>query len=91
MSKSINDAKTAPPPVDSKSQSQSQSQEFHPPPYAPPRNLVIGRPQHRPHSNAVIEAGHVRARDEVCLLSSMDVIIRYALFNVFFGAFCFIL
>jgi hypothetical protein len=31
-----------------------------PPPYASMRAI-----RHRPHTNAVIEAGHVRARDEV--------------------------
>jgi hypothetical protein len=50
-SKSLNDAKD------------SKSQTYDPPPYAPPKTL---RPtQHRPHTNAVIEAGLVRARDEV--------------------------
>lgn len=36
---------------------------FDPPPYAPPATTVA-RATHRHHTNAVIEAGHVRARDE---------------------------
>lgn len=36
---------------------------YSPPAYAPPVSAV-GAPQRRHHSNAVIEAGHVRARDE---------------------------
>ena len=37
-----------------------------PPPYTPPVNNVSGS-RRRQHTNAVIEAGHVRARDEVRL------------------------
>jgi len=35
-----------------------------PPAYAPPA-YHMSRSQHRPHTNAVIEAARVRARDEV--------------------------
>lgn len=45
----------------------SKKPVFDPPPYAPPAgsssSSVVRR---RPHTNAVIEAGNVRARDEVC-------------------------
>ena len=43
---------------------EAQTQLFDPPPYAPPTSTVY-RQQHRTHTNAVIEAGHVRSRDEV--------------------------
>jgi hypothetical protein len=39
------------------------SQGYELPPYAPP---AVARSQRRPHTNAVIQAGHARARDEVC-------------------------
>jgi hypothetical protein len=32
--------------------------------YTPPSNIMSGQ-RHRPHTNAVIEAGNIRARDEV--------------------------
>lgn len=35
-----------------------------PPSYAPVAQ-TMSRAQHSPHTNAIIEAGHVRARDEV--------------------------
>jgi len=45
---------------------------YSPPPYAPPSKNTNKPPMntsngrvHRPHTNAVIEAGHIRARDEV--------------------------
>jgi hypothetical protein len=41
----------------------SKNATYDPPPYAPPKALRAS--QHRTHTNAVIEAGHVRARDEV--------------------------
>lgn len=45
---------------------QSQAPAYSPPPYAPPANINgSGGPRRRPHTNPVIEAGHVRARDEV--------------------------
>lgn len=38
----------------------------NPPPYAPPpARATNGRARHRPHTNAIIEAANVRARDEV--------------------------
>jgi hypothetical protein len=40
---------------------------YDPPPYAPPKNTARAV-QRRPHTNAVVEAGHVRARDEVCFV-----------------------
>ena len=39
---------------------------FAPPAYAPPANSSSGA-RRRPHTNAVIEAGHLRARDEVSI------------------------
>ena len=33
--------------------------------YSPPLANTMSRPRRRPHTNAVIEAGNVRARDEV--------------------------
>jgi hypothetical protein len=58
-------------PVPSKSNPANQSKEsktqaYSPPPYAPPVNSVSGS-RRRPHTNAVIEAGNIRARDEVRL------------------------
>lgn len=45
---------------------------YAPPVYAPPVNAMGGPPRQH-HSNAVIEAGHVRARDEVgSALSLLD-------------------
>jgi hypothetical protein len=43
---------------------ETKKQVYSPPPYAPPTR-TMGGPQRRLHTNAVIEAGHVRARDEV--------------------------
>ncbi|TVY27212.1 hypothetical protein LHYA1_G004663 [Lachnellula hyalina] len=37
---------------------------YSPPPYAPPPETTRTMQQHRPHTNPVIQAGHVRARDE---------------------------
>ena len=42
----------------------SGTQAYSPPPSAPPIN-AMSRPLRRPHTNVVIEAGNVRARDEV--------------------------
>ena len=42
----------------------AQPPAYNPPAYAPPTSTV-GRPRHRPHTNPVIEAGNIRARDEV--------------------------
>ena len=39
-------------------------QVFSPPLHPPPAKTMSG-PRRRPHTNAVIEAGNVRARDEV--------------------------
>lgn len=44
---------------DSKAQS-----SYDPPAYAPPRSTA-GASRRRPHTNQVIEAGNIRARDEV--------------------------
>jgi hypothetical protein len=42
-----------------------------PPSYAPPQAAPVRTTQqYRPHTNAVIEAGNIRARDEVRLISS---------------------
>ena len=43
---------------------ETKTQVYSPPQYAPPAKNMSG-PRRRPHTNAVIEAGHVRARDEV--------------------------
>jgi hypothetical protein len=43
---------------------ETKMQVYSPPPYAPPVKTMSG-PRRRPHTNAVIEAGNVRARDEV--------------------------
>ena len=42
----------------------AKAQSYLPPAYAPPAS-ISSRSRHRPHTNAVIEAGNVRARDEV--------------------------
>ncbi|KAF9077114.1 hypothetical protein BDP27DRAFT_1357264 [Rhodocollybia butyracea] len=46
---------------DTKDSKATKLQVYSPPPYAPP---TTSRGPHRPHTNAVIEAGHRRARDE---------------------------
>jgi hypothetical protein len=51
-----------PPQVDNKA---TMAPSYSLPPYAPPTSGP-SRPQHRHHTNPVIEAGKVRARDEVC-------------------------
>ena len=43
---------------------EAKTQVDPPPLYAPPAN-TMSRSQRRPHTNAVIQAGNVRARDEV--------------------------
>jgi hypothetical protein len=43
---------------------ETKIQVYSPPLYAPPAKTMSG-PRRRPHTNAVIEAGNVRARDEV--------------------------
>jgi hypothetical protein len=43
---------------------ETKMQVYSPQPYAPLAKTMSG-PQRRPHTNAVIEAGNVRARDEV--------------------------
>jgi hypothetical protein len=42
----------------------TKTQVYSPPSYAPPANTMSG-PRRRPHTNVVIEAGNIRARDEV--------------------------
>lgn len=42
---------------------------YSPPPYAPPESSIAPRSL-KPHTNVVIEAGHVRARDEVRVIFS---------------------
>jgi hypothetical protein len=39
---------------------------YSPPPYAPPSSGGRGSTRHQTHTNVVIEAANVRARDEVC-------------------------
>ena len=47
-----------------------QPPQYAPPSHAPPRNRISNRTTtHRPHTNQVIEAAKIRARDEVCLPS----------------------
>lgn len=59
------DLKQAPSTGDKKG-SQNQQPEFAPPSYPPPKHAVNNRPAAaRPHTNQVIEAARVRARDEV--------------------------
>jgi hypothetical protein len=43
---------------------ETKMQVSSPPLYAPPAN-TMWQPRHRPHTNVVIEAANVRARDEV--------------------------
>lgn len=57
-----------PKPVDKPDDSTQPA--YSPPPYAPPTNNVNAQ-RRRPHTNPVIEAGNVRARDEVSLLLTM--------------------
>ena len=38
----------------------------------PPQATISGH-MYRPHTNAVIEAGHIRAQDEVCYLFTRTV------------------
>lgn len=47
----------------------NELQAHTPPPYAPPATITSGS-RSRSHMNAVIEAGNIRARDEVRLLFS---------------------
>ena len=42
---------------------ETKTQLYSPPAYAPPANPTVGL-RRRPHTNVVIEAGNVRARDE---------------------------
>lgn len=60
-------------PVDSKRGNDSKiladPPTYAPPTYAPPAQSANRQPR-RAHTNAVIQAGHVRARDEVRLLQS---------------------
>jgi hypothetical protein len=47
---------------------EAKAPAYTPPPYAPPYSPPANALAHfnrRPHTNPVIEAGHVRARDEV--------------------------
>lgn len=53
------------PPIHSKCD-QELPPSYAPPSYAPPSRSVQRR---RPHTNPVIEAANIRARDEVCVLS----------------------
>lgn len=55
---------TSPSPSDAK---EAQAPIYSPPPYAPPPETTTTM-QHRPHTNPIIQAGHVRARDEVRFL-----------------------
>jgi hypothetical protein len=52
---------------------QSSPPQYAPPQYAPPAN-VMSRPRHRPHMNPVIEAGILRARDEVRFTLILEVV-----------------
>ncbi|TVY32799.1 hypothetical protein LOCC1_G008712 [Lachnellula occidentalis] len=58
-------------PRDAKGPSSSDAKEakapvYSPPPYAPPPGTTAmqQQQQHQPHTNPIIQAGHVRARDE---------------------------
>ncbi|RDW66375.1 hypothetical protein BP6252_10010 [Coleophoma cylindrospora] len=57
----------------------TKAQISEPPPYAPPSN-TIGR--RRPHTNAVIEAGNIRARDEQEMQNELQrVQLAYRIYN----------
>lgn len=74
------------PPAPSMSKPGDHTQEtnapaYSPPPYAPPAQTVH-RQQHRPYTNPVIEAGHVRARDEQQMqLLLQNVQLAYRIYN----------
>ncbi len=63
------DSKMAPPTSSQStkpiSASTTNNHNFVPPPYDPPSKSMVAILR-KPHSNVVIEAGHVSARDEVC-------------------------
>ncbi len=71
-----NMSKSADNPTDAKMQAPPES----PPQYTPAvatRSRIGYQKNHRPHTNQVIEAGNVRARDEVCfILASPPVAAR---------------
>ncbi|KAE8451087.1 hypothetical protein EG329_004759 [Mollisiaceae sp. DMI_Dod_QoI] len=64
--KQANDSKEAKETIDSKKPKDNGVQAYSPPPYAPAYAppATTSRTRHRPHTNAVIQAAHVRARDE---------------------------
>jgi hypothetical protein len=53
---------------------ETKSPIYSPPPYAPPAQSMSAA-RHRPHTNAVIQAGNVRARDEVRFFSNFEVVV----------------
>ncbi|KAN0106717.1 hypothetical protein V8E51_009593 [Hyaloscypha variabilis] len=60
---------------------QSGPPQYAPPQYAPPTNTV-SRPRHRPHTNPVIEAGNIRARDEQEMQNELQrVQLQYRIYN----------
>lgn len=61
-------------PQNSKSDAKNTTDEL-PPSYAPPTRAVR-RANVRPHTNPVIEAGHIRARDEVKFTLTFKVATR---------------
>lgn len=59
-----------------------QSSQYAPPSHPPPANGINGGAVHRPHSNQVIEAGRVRARDEQEMQNALqDLQFRYRIYN----------
>jgi len=68
MSKQASDNMAKQQPSNTKHINDEELPAYAPPSYQPPKQRA-NRAQRRPHTNAIIEAGHVRARDEVCLIS----------------------
>lgn len=60
----VQSPKLKPVPMDHKKKS-SDPPLYSPPPYAP-ASIGSSSTRHRKHTNAIIEAADVRARDEVC-------------------------
>lgn len=59
-----------------------QPPQYAPPSYPPPVNSVNGSSQIRPHTNAVIEAGRVRARDEQQMQNALQNLqFQYRIYN----------
>jgi hypothetical protein len=71
-----------PPPSNGRSQGPAAAQGFAPPPGAPPSSQVKAALRRPPHTNAVIEAGLLRAKDEQEMQNLLQTVqMKFGIYN----------